>query len=239
MFDIIAFDADDTLWHNEILYSTALDGLKLLLAPYAPAGQVESALFETEMRNLACYGYGIKSYALSMIETAIAISQGAIDGHGVMQVIGLARDMLNAEVRLFDHVKEVVTRLSASYPLMVITKGDLLDQERKLERSGLASYFPDVEVVNHKTEAVYRAILDRRGIDPARFLMIGNALRSDIVPVLTLGGHAVHIPYETSWAHESVPDDVLHALNYITLPHMGDLPGLVAALEQRSSSQPG
>ena len=227
MFDIIAFDADDTLWHNEILYSTALDGLKLLLAPYAPAGQVESALFETEMRNLACYGYGIKSYALSMIETAIAISQGAIDGQGVMQVIGLARDMLNAEVRLFDHVKEVVTRLSASYPLMVITKGDLLDQERKLTRSGLLPCFRYIEIVSDKTQESLAALLERYRIDPARFLMVGNSLRSDILPVIALGGCAVYIPYHITWAHEQIDLTGDQRQHFYELEHIGLLPALI------------
>ena len=230
MFDIIAFDADDTLWHNESLYSAALEGLKLLLAPYAPAELVASTLFETEMRNLADYGYGIKSYALSMIETAITVSHGAIDGAGVLQVIGLARDMIKADVQLFDHVKEVITRLSADYPLMVITKGDLLDQQRKLSRSGLLPHFHYIEIVSDKTTASLASLLERYRIEPARFLMVGNSLRSDILPVIALGGCAVYIPYQITWAHEQVDLPADQRQHFYELEHIGLLPDLIESL---------
>jgi putative hydrolase of the HAD superfamily len=232
MFDIIAFDADDTLWHNETLYSAALDGLKLILAPYAPPEQVAHTLFETEMRNLAYYGYGIKSYALSMIETAIQISAGKIDGQGVLQVIGLAKDMLNANIQLFDHAQQVVTRLSALYPLMLITKGDLLDQQRKLTRSGLEACFRYVEIVTDKTPESYAALLERYHTDPARFLMVGDSLRSDILPVIALGGCAVHIPYHITWAHEHIDLTDEQRQHFHKLDHLGLLPGLIEKLSQ-------
>jgi putative hydrolase of the HAD superfamily len=232
MFDIIAFDADDTLWHNETLYSAALDGLKLILAPYAPPEQVAHTLFETEMRNLAYYGYGIKSYALSMIETAIQISASKIDGQGVLQVIGLAKDMLNANIQLFDHAQQVVTRLSALYPLMLITKGDLLDQQRKLTRSGLEACFRYVEIVTDKTPESYAALLERYHIDPTRFLMIGDSIRSDILPVITLGGCAVHIPYHITWAHEHIDLTDEQRQHFQKLDHLGLLPGLIEKLSQ-------
>jgi putative hydrolase of the HAD superfamily len=230
MFDIIAFDADDTLWHNEILYSAALDGLKQLLAPYAPPEQVARTLFETEMRNLAFYGYGIKSYALSMIETAIAISAGAIDGQGVLQVIGLAKDMLKADIQLFDRALQVITCLSAVYPLMIITKGDLLDQQRKLGRSGLKPCFRYVEIVTDKTPESYAALLERYQLDPARFLMVGDSLRSDILPVIALGGCAVHIPYHITWAHEHIDLTDEQRQHFYKLDHLGLLPDLIERL---------
>jgi len=230
MFDIIAFDADDTLWHNESLYSAALDGFKQLLAPYAPPELVASTLYETEMRNLAFYGYGIKSYALSMIETAVEISAGAIDGQGVLQVIGLAKDMINANTRLFDHALEVVTHLSAVYPLMIITKGDLLDQQRKLTRSGLKPCFRYIEIVTDKTPESYAALLERYQIDPARFLMVGDSIRSDILPVIALGGCAVHIPYHITWAHEHIDLTDEQRQHFYKLDHLGLLPDLIERL---------
>ena len=232
MFDTIAFDADDTLWHNETLYTAALDGLKLLLASYAPPEQVAHTLFETEMRNLAYYGYGIKSYALSMIETAIQVSAGAIDGQGVLQVIGLAKDMLNADIQLFDHAQQVITRLSADYPLMLITKGDLLDQQRKLARSGLKPCFHYVEIVTDKTPKSYADLLARYHIDPIRFLMVGDSLRSDILPVIALGGCAVHIPYHITWAHEHIDLTDEQRQHFYKLDHLGQLPDLIESLSQ-------
>jgi len=232
MFDTIAFDADDTLWHNETLYTAALDGLKLLLASYAPPEQVAHTLFETEMRNLAYYGYGIKSYALSMIETAIEVSAGAIDGQGVLQVIGLAKDMLNADIQLFDHAQQVITRLSADYPLMLITKGDLLDQQRKLARSGLKPCFHYVEIVTDKTPESYAGLLARYHIDPIRFLMVGDSLRSDILPVIALGGCAVHIPYHITWAHEHIDLTDEQRQHFYKLDHLGQLPDLIESLSQ-------
>lgn len=238
MFDIIAFDADDTLWHNETLYTVALDGLKLLLASYAHPEQVERTLFETEMRNLAFYGYGIKSYALSMIETAIQISDGDIDGQGVLQVIGLARDMLKANVQLFDHVKEVISGLSAGYPLMVITKGDLLDQQNKMARSGLQPYFRYVEIVTDKTPESYAALLERYRFDPARFLMVGNSLRSDILPVIALGGCAVYIPYQITWAHEQIDLSEAQRQHFYELEGIGLLPDLIESLVHPQDNPP-
>jgi putative hydrolase of the HAD superfamily len=184
------------------------------------------------MRNLAYYGYGIKSYALSMIETAIQISASKIDGQGVLQVIGLAKDMLNANIQLFDHAQQVVTRLSALYPLMLITKGDLLDQQRKLTRSGLEACFRYVEIVTDKTPESYAALLERYHIDPTRFLMIGDSIRSDILPVITLGGCAVHIPYHITWAHEHIDLTDEQRQHFHKLDHLGLLPGLIEKLSQ-------
>jgi putative hydrolase of the HAD superfamily len=232
VFDVIAFDADDTLWHSESLYAEAQDRFKQLLAPYCPAEHVEAALHQTEMRNLAYYGYGIKGFALSLIETAIELSAGRIAAAEIRQVIDLAKAMLGAQVRLLEHAREAVTRLADIYPLMLITKGDLFDQEAKLARSGLRLYFRYVEIVSDKTPDRYAALLARYHLDPARFLMVGNSLRSDILPVLALGGRAVYIPYHITWAHEHAPTPDTDHKGYFELEHMGLLPALIERLRQ-------
>jgi putative hydrolase of the HAD superfamily len=178
-FDIIAFDADDTLWHNEGLFIAAQQKLKHLLAQYHSPEWVEERLFATEMRNLQHFGYGIKAFALSMIETAVELTEGRITGHEVQTIIDAAREMLTAEVELLPHAAETLALLAQHYPLMLITKGDLRDQEAKVARSGLADYFRYVEVVSDKRRETYATLLRRHNFAPERFLMVGNALRSD------------------------------------------------------------
>ena len=230
MLDLIAFDADDTLWHNEVLYEDTQREFEALLAAYIDDGQARQLLFETEMRNLRTYGYGTKAFALSMIETAIDVSAGRISGQEIGKILELAKAMLSAPVRLLDHAEEAVADLAASYPLMLITKGDLFDQERKIQQSGIAGYFVHVEVVSDKSEQVYQSLLASHRIAPGRFLMVGNSLRSDVLPVAALGGRAVHIPYQTTWAHELVQDPVPGA--YVELEHIGLLPAYVAQLRR-------
>lgn len=237
MIDVIAFDADDTLWHSETLYFQTQRRFQELLAPYRGDDGVLDALYETEMGNLSCYGYGIKSFTLSMIETAIRVTDGKVSGRDIQRIIDLAKEMLQAPVQLLDHVAEVVPVLSKSYPLMVITKGDLFDQEAKVDRSGLASHFHAVEVVSDKTPDVYRALLAKYQIDPRRFLMVGNSLRSDILPVLSLGARAVYIPYPITWEHEHVAAGSGEAEDYLELEHIGLLLEFVGRLEQ--GAQPG
>jgi putative hydrolase of the HAD superfamily len=231
MIDVIAFDADDTLWHNETLYSRAQERLQELLLPYGGDDGVVDRLYETEMRNLSSFGYGIKSFALSMIETAIAVTDGRIEGRDVQRIVDLAKEMRQTPVQLLDHVEEVIPILSASHTLMLITKGDLFDQEAKIARSGLAAYFTYIEIVSAKSVEVYRSILSRHKIEPRRFLMVGNSLRSDIMPVVALGGQGVYIPYPITWAHETValPQDEA-AGAYLELEHLGLLPSLVEQL---------
>jgi len=232
MFDLIAFDADDTLWHNETLYAAAEGKLAGLLSDYADRDAVSQRLFETEMGNLEYYGYGIKSFTLSMIETAIKISGGKIQGDRIEQIIQLARAMLTNQTELLEHVEETVRDLSQSYPLMIITKGDLLDQEVKLSRADIGDYFQHVEIVSHKTPATYADLLSRHKIEPHRFLMVGNSLKSDVLPVVELGGHAVYIPYHVTWAHEVVEHHPGDHNGYHELEHIGQLPGLIARLSQ-------
>mgnify|MGYP000868650424 FL=1 len=201
-FDIIAFDADDTLWHNERMYAATEEKFVDLLAKYHDRESISERLFETEMRNMRSLGYGAKAFTLSMIETAIQLSSGQISADEIGQVLQSGRDILTAEVDLFPHVSETVPLLAQKHPLMLITKGDLLDQESKLARSGVADCFRHVEIISDKNAASYRRIFERYEIDASKFLMVGNSLKSDILPVLELGAHAVHIPFEITWAHE-------------------------------------
>ena len=226
-FDLIAFDADDTLWQGEVYYREAQKALTQLLTPWQNADEIHRVMFETEMRNLPLYGYGVKAFTLSMLEAAVAISHGAVTGKEIEAILTLGQGMLTAEIQLQPFVVETLTSLTGTLPLMVITKGDLLDQTAKVTRSGLAPFFQRVEVVNDKTTATYAEILQRYHLAPARFLMVGNSLRSDILPVLELGGTAVYIPADTSWAHEDVADFDADHQRFFELEHLGQLPGLL------------
>jgi putative hydrolase of the HAD superfamily len=230
MLEIIGFDADDTLWHNESLYHHIQQQLAALLSPYADAAEVDAVLFQTEMNNLKYYGYGIKSFTLSMVEAAIALSGGKIPAGEVRRIIEFGREMLTTKVELVEHVADTIERLAQDYPLMLITKGDLLDQQTKLAHSGLEPYFKYVEIVSHKTAATYAALLARYRFQPHRFLMVGNSLRSDVLPVVELGGQAVYIPYHLTWAHEEVHAPEQNG--YHQLAHIGELPPLLAQLSR-------
>ncbi len=229
--DIIAFDADDTLWHNERLYVEAQTRFAQLLAHCHNREWIQARLNETESRNIAHFGYGIKAFALSMIETSIELTEGRITGQDIQELITLAKSMINADVELLPHVHETVAAVAEKYPLMVITKGDLLDQESKIARSGLSSYFKYVEVVSQKTPERYAQLLRKNAIAPERFLMIGNAIRSDILPVLELGSYAVYVPYETTWLHE-VADLPIGQPRFHQLEHLGQLLALLSQIEQ-------
>jgi putative hydrolase of the HAD superfamily len=240
MLDLIAFDADDTLWHTEHLYVSTREKLERLLeeryAITASSGTVAEALHETEMRNLERYGYGSKPFVLSMIETAVRLTEGRLRGDEVGQVIGWLHEMLDAEVELMDGVEETVAALARTHTLIVVTKGDLVDQEGKLARSGLAGYFDHCEILPEKTPARYRALLDWHGVAPERFLMAGNSLRSDVLPVAALGAHAVHIPAAVTWIHEQVDAPGPEQGGYHELARIGLLPALVQAIEDAHRS---
>ncbi len=231
MIRVIAFDADDTLWHNETYYRDAEAAFRRMLAAYHDEAWIQERLFATEMRNLGHFGYGIKSFVLSMIETAVELTEGRITGREIQAIVDLGREMLAHPVDLLPRVADTLAALQGHYRLMVITKGDLLDQEAKLARSGLDAYFSAVEVVSEKDEAVYRALLARHAIDPGEFLMVGNSLRSDILPVVALGAQAVFVPYATTWIHEHVED--VDSSRFATLEHLGLLPEWLAALAHR------
>lgn len=230
-FSMIAFDADDTLWHNERLYAAAQTRFKQLLAHYHDPQWIEERLYEAEMRNLPHFGYGIKSFALSMIETAVELTEGRVSGQDILTLVETAKAMLAADVELLDHVAATVRTLAATHTLMIITKGDLLDQESKVARSGLAASFDHIEIVSQKTPESYAAVLRRVGVTPDAFLMVGNSLRSDILPVLALGAQAVYVPCALTWAHEVVEPPPADQPGFHEIAHLGLLPGLVQALE--------
>lgn len=223
MIKTIAFDADDTLWHNERIFLSAKKKYQELLEGYHDHEWIEQRLDEAESRNILHFGYGIKGFTLSMIETACELTEGRISGNEIQEIIGFAREMLESPIEVLDGVRETITELAADYSLMVITKGDLFDQEAKLARSGLGDYFYRVEIVSKKLRATYDDILNRNGIDPGEFVMVGNSLRSDILPVLETGARAVYIPYETEWFHEMVSEEDLRGKDFATLARMEDL----------------
>lgn len=231
LVNFIGFDADDTLWHNEIIYSLAQGKFKKLLAQYHDEEWIDKRLYETEMVNLKFYGYGIKSFTLSMIETAIELSEGRITGEEIKTILSFGREMMSTPVTVFEGVLDVLSELSKAYNLLLITKGDLIDQQAKIAQSGLESFFFGIEIVSNKLPSTYEAILERYKIDPGQFLMVGNSLRSDVLPVLETGGQAVYIPYHTTWAHEEVAAEEQRDHNYFQLEHIGQLASL---LKERS-----
>jgi len=184
------------------------------------------------MRNLPHFGYGIKAFALSMIETAVELTEGRIEGRDIQTIIDAAKEMLTSEVELLEHVADTVAQMAQSYALMLITKGDLRDQEAKIARSGLGEHFRYVEIVSDKSAASYAALLKRYSIAPERFLMVGNSLRSDILPVLELGASAVYIPYALTWAHEAADRPTAELPGFYELEHLGQLPRLLDELER-------
>jgi putative hydrolase of the HAD superfamily len=230
VFKTIAFDADDTLWHNEPLYIAAHQKLEALLADYTDADTVDRILYAREMANLPYFGYGIMGFAFSMIETAIELTRGKIRGEEIQKIIDFSKEMKASEVKLLEDVHEVLSTLSRSYELMVITKGDLLDQEMKLSKSGIADFFHYVEIVSEKSEETYRRVLEKYGVEPQRFLMVGNSLKSNILPVVAVGGYAVFIPYQATWEHEVTPEE-MQADGYFTLEYMGELPALIEQID--------
>ncbi len=231
-FDVVAFDADDTLWHNERLYDRTQAGLAALLAPYGVNPEsLGAGLYQTESRNIGLFGYGIKSFTISMIETAVQMTWGHISGHDVLAILDLAKTQLNAPVELLEHAKETVSQLASRYHLMVITKGDLQDQENKLLHSGLSDFFRDIEVVSDKTPQDYARLFKNHAIHPGRLVMVGNSLRSDILPVLLLGANAVYIPYPDTWQHETAEAPAPGTPRFHQLEHLGLLPALLDTLE--------
>ena len=224
----IGFDADDTLWHNETIFERVHERYRALLSHYHEAATVNRTLFATEMRNLELYGYGVKGFTLSSIETAIALTAGKISADEIQQLIALGQEMLAHPVDLLDGVAETLAALGGQHRLLVITKGDLRDQERKLARSGLVAHFQHVEILSEKDEGTYAALFRRHAIDPARFLMVGNSLKSDILPVLALGGAGAHVPYHLTWAAERVEAPPRDQARFFQLKTVRELPAVLA-----------
>ena len=206
----IAFDADDTLWVNEPYFQATEKKFCQLLEDYLPEHNISQELFKTEMQNLAIYGYGVKAFILSIIETALRVSNNTVPPIIIEKIIEYGKEQLNQPVDLLGDVADVLLALKDKYKLVVATKGELLDQERRLKKSGLEHFFHHIEIMSDKQEADYLKLIKHLDIQPKEFLMIGNSLKSDIMPVLAIGGHAVHIPYHTTWAHEEVEQPIEH-----------------------------
>ena len=225
----VAFDGDDTLWHNEGLFSMTQDRFRALLADAVEGDVLDARLLETERENVAVYGYGVKGFTLSMIETAIEVTNGNVAADRIYQILSFAKDQLSHPVELLPHVTETLDALAGRYRLLLITKGDLFDQESKIARSGLAERFDAIEVVPEKEPDIYRRILERHGIGAAEFLMVGNSVRSDVLPVLEVGGRAALVPYHLTWELEVAEPPRAHD-GYWEIEHIGQVPALIDEL---------
>ncbi len=205
---VIAFDADDTLWVNEPYYRKAEERFYELLSEYSSQRSLERELLTTEIGNLNLYGYGIKGFILSMIETALSVTEGSINGDVVEKILKIGKQMLDEPIELLDGVEDVLKALKDKYRLVIATKGDLLDQERKLRKSGISHYFHHIEIMSEKDDANYQKLIKRLDIQLEELMMVGNSLKSDILPVLNAGGYAVHVPYHITWAHEHIEQSI-------------------------------
>lgn len=221
--NVIGFDADDTLWVNETYFRETEEKFAELLEGYETKNKVDQELFKMEMKNLELYGYGVKGFVLSMVESALDLSNQKIPQQTILQILELGKKMIEQPVEILDGVEEVLENLQSKYRLIVMTKGDLLDQERKLEKSGLSKYFHHVEVLSDKKERNYLALLEHLEIDVNEFLMIGNSLKSDVIPILNIGAKAIHVPFHTTWAHELVSEDKAQANGHLKLDHIKDV----------------
>jgi putative hydrolase of the HAD superfamily len=219
---IIAFDADDTLFINEPYFEETEKKFCVLMEDYLTHQGLSQAIFTTQVNNLPLYGYGIKGYILSMIEAAIKVSNGTISADFVEKIMQLGKELIEKPIELLDGVEETLQTLHGKYKLVVATKGDLKDQQRKLHKSGLGHYFHHIEVMDDKLEINYEKLIKRLDIEPSEFMMIGNSLKSDVLPVLGIGGHAIHIPFHTTWEHERIDHTVEHE-NFRTFEKITDV----------------
>jgi len=227
---VVGFDGDDTLWHSETRFHVTQGEFHELLKRHVPEADADRRLAEMELKNLGIYGYGVKSFTLSMLETAIELTEGQIPASDLKVILGWGKRMLMEPTELLDGVEETLHKLSPSYDMLLITKGDLFDQESKLAQSGLGDLFLGVEILTEKNVDTYRGVFRRRSIQPKDFVMVGNSLRSDVVPVVSLGGHAVHIPYEVTWDHEHVPEEEMPKEGWRRIASIRELPGLLEEL---------
>lgn len=225
----IGLDADDTLWHTETLFQDTQLRLAEMMCRYADERAVQARLHAIEIENVKVFGYGIKGFTLSMIETAITLSQGHVTSDEIHEIVGMGKRMLQAPLTLMPHVETVLANLNRQFRLLLITKGDLLDQTNKVDKSGLSGYFEGVEVVSEKDNASYTAVFDRYEIKPTHFMMIGNSIPSDIEPVLNLGGYAVHVPYQITAIHE-LHDGKIENERFFKAGSLSEVPGLVGRL---------
>ena len=219
---VIAFDADDTLWINEPYFQETEKKFCALLEDYLPHHSISQELFKTEIANLSLYGYGVKGYILSMIEAALRITNNTLNVVIAEKIIQYGKELLERPIEMLEGVEDVLKALSGKYRLVVATKGDLLDQERKLKKSGIEHYFHHTEIMSDKQEKDYVKLIKHLDIPPAAFLMIGNSLKSDVLPVLAVGGHGIHVPYHTTWAHEQVSHHIDHP-NFKQATHIAEI----------------
>lgn len=230
MVAVIAFDGDDTLWHSEAGFVEVQEAFRELCAPYLDADAVDAELYRTEAANMAAFGYGVKAFTLSMVETAVRISSGAIPASAIAEIVESGKALLNRPVELCEGAAESVEKLSPDHRLLLLTKGDLLHQERKVAGSALAQHFDRIEIVSEKSAETYERIMREEGVSSHGFLMVGNSLRSDVLPALDAGAHAVHVPYQFTWVHEQASaegrDDIVVLDSLRQLPrHVRELAG--------------
>ena len=226
--EVIGFDADDTLWVNETYYNETEAEFCRLMAEYRESREEISAeLFKTETANMPLYGYGIKAFTLSLVETALRLSDGKVPQETIEQIIRLGKIQLSKPLELLDNVEDVLGKLSRRFRLIVATKGDLLDQERKLQESGLEKYFHHIEILSNKEESNYLKLLGHLDINPNQFVMVGNSLKSDIIPVLNIGGAAVYVPFHTTWEHERADENSISSPRFRKIEKLGQVAGVI------------
>jgi putative hydrolase of the HAD superfamily len=218
----IAFDADDTLWHNEPYFDEAQERFCELFQDYASSQEILGLILNHQVKNLPLYGFGIKAFTLSMIETALQLTNNTISGKGIEKILTIGKDLLQKPVELMPNVETVLQELKGEYKLIVATKGDLKDQHRKLHDSGIGHYFHHIEVLSDKTELDYTKMLGRLDIQASDFLMIGNSLKSDVLPILNIGGYGIHVPYHTTWEYEKIDFKIEHD-NFLALTDIAEI----------------
>jgi putative hydrolase of the HAD superfamily len=227
---LIGFDGDDTLWHNETIFSMSQERFVEMLTPYVDPAALHDRLLATERENVQLFGYGIKGFTLSMIETAIEVTDGRVTAREIMALLDLGKGMLGHPTELLDGARAAIEAASTIAPVVLITKGDLFDQESKLARSGLGELFDAIEIVSEKDDARYQRVLREHGVDAASFVMVGNSMKSDIVPVVRIGGRAVHVPYHVTWALEEVAEADVPADGWCRIDHLDELPARLTTL---------
>jgi putative hydrolase of the HAD superfamily len=220
---VIAFDADDTLWVNETYFREAEKEFAKLLSKYETENKIDQELFKTEIKNLTFYGYGIKGFILSMVECALELSNYQLNPKIIERILNIGKEMLEKPIELLADIEDVLKELQPKYKLIVATKGDLLDQERKLEKSNLLQYFHHIEVMSDKKEKDYQKLLQHLEIHPSEFLMIGNSLKSDILPLINIGSAAIHVPFHTTWIHEEVAEEQQSKTAYKTVANCKEI----------------
>ena len=220
---VIAFDADDTLWVNETYFRDAEVAFAKLLAKYETQNKIDQELFKKEIENLKHYGYGVKGFVLSMVECALELSNYNVNQKTIEAILNIGKEMIDKPIELLDGVEEVLQSLQGNYKVIVATKGDLLDQERKLEKSNLLKYFHHIEVMSDKKEKDYTKLINHLDVEPSEFLMIGNSLKSDVLPLIALGASAIHVPFHTTWVHEEVSDEEKSDSDYKTVAKIKEI----------------